>query len=161
VVRHPVARAHAAFCDEILSGRFGELREVLRNDYKLPLPAGSGPLTLPPGAFRMAFLAFLRFLKGNLNGQTSLRIDGAWASQSAVISGFAQFALPDLVAREDRLAADLAYLASALALTSPALPPAQKAAVPIAQVYDAEIEAAARDAYARDYMTFGFADWSA
>jgi len=29
----------------------------------------------------------------------------------------------------------------------------------LATIYDAELEAAARDAYGRDYMGFGFGDW--
>ena len=31
----------------------------------------------------------------------------------------------------------------------------------LAEIYDAEIEAAARDAYGRDYLAFGFGDWVA
>jgi len=42
VLRHPVARAHNAFCEKILStdeGSFVEIRGILRNQFKLPIPA--------------------------------------------------------------------------------------------------------------------------
>lgn len=113
------------------------------------------------GAYRAAFLAFLGFLKVNLNGQTPHRQDILWASQLAIVQGFAQFAVPDLLCREDRLAEDLGYLARNVA-TKADPPPnmlEDTAPVPLAAIHDGELEAAARDAYQRDYVTFGFAKW--
>lgn len=162
VIRHPLARAHAAFCDTILTGRYHDLREVLRKTYKLPLPPVSAVADMDRAAHRAAFAAFLVFLKGNLAGQTSIRIDPAWASQSAIIAGFSSFAAPDLIAREDRLASDLAYLASLCDLPATLPPEDDAAASPFAlgAIHDPGIEAAARAAYARDYAAFGFTDWT-
>lgn len=162
VVRHPVARAHAAFCDTILTGRYASLCEVLRKTYRLPLPPVAALPDMDLAAHRAAFRAFLGFLKGNLTGQTSVRIDPAWASQSAVITAFSSFASPDLIAREDRLAEDLAGLADSCGTAAPPLPDAapDPARFALAEVHDRSIEAAARAVYARDYTAFGFTDWS-
>lgn len=163
VIRHPVARAHAAFCQTILNGHYADLREVLRKTYKLPLPPVAAVAAMDLAAHRAAFAAFLGFLKGNLAGQTSIRIDPAWASQSTVIAGFSSFASPDLIAREDHLAKDLAGLADRCGIAAPPPPEAapEPAPFPLADVHDPAIEAAARAAYARDYTAFGFTDWSA
>ena len=43
----------------------------------------------------------------------------------------------------------------------PALPrPSPSDAITLADIYDAEIERMARAAYGRDYLMFGFEDWS-
>jgi LPS sulfotransferase NodH len=168
VVRHPVARAHAAFCDRILTkgpGHFPRLRDSLRKIHKLPIPATPPDLDQPQdydtAAHRTGFLAFLRFLRNNLSGQTGIRVDPAWASQLTLLQGMAQFALPDAIIREDMMGRDLPALAATLGRPdAPAVQP-----VPhrhqdwLSAIYDATIEAAARDAYARDYESFGFDDW--
>lgn len=160
ILRHPVARAHAAFCTYILNGEYAEIREVLRKRYRLPIPPLDrvGKMRLP--AHRTAFLEFLQFLKGNLAGQTSIRVDAAWASQTAVLRGFAQFAQPDLIAREDRLDKDLSYLVAQTDADSAALPQVEDTApFPLSEVYDDTIEAAAAETYQRDYTAFGFGSW--
>ena len=168
VLRHPLARAHAAFCDRILTtgpGAFPRLRESLRKVHKLPIPADPPDLDHPSGydtaAHRAAFLAFLAFLRNNLAGQTSIRVDASWASQLTLLQGMAQFALPDTILREDDIARDLPILAAGIG----------KADAPIVQekphrhihwltvIYDETTELAARDAYTRDYESFGFSDW--
>ena len=165
VLRHPVARAHAAFCDKILldgPGSFPEIRATLRKVHKLPIPEGKPDESYDTAAHRAAFLAFLRFLRSNLSGQTSVRLDPAWASQSTLLEGMAQFALPDMIAREDRLQADLAVLASQAGLDI--VPDVTDTRHPehhrLVAIYDPEIEAAARQAYPRDYLAFGFGDWA-
>jgi hypothetical protein len=156
VVRHPVARAFAAFRDCVLSGEMPELRGILARSYKVELPVAGDAFDNAP-ARRTAFLGFLRFLKLNLGGQTGFRVDARWASQSAVLQGFAQFQSPDHVLHEDRLAEGLAYLARDRGVKCPS---AKTPAMPdLAAIYDAEVEAATRDAYTRDYMAFGFGDW--
>lgn len=162
VLRHPLARAYSAFTETILPGRYGEIREVLRTLYEVPLPPVEEVGKMSALAQRSAFMAFLKFLKANLNGQTSVRIDQLWASQYAVIQGFGNFAPPDLLCREETLATDLAYLAAAIGQPNPPLPPEQKpAGIPLSKIYDGEMEAAVHSAYPRDYMSFGFADWRA
>ncbi len=159
VLRHPVARAHAAFVSAILSGSFMEIRGQLEKTYKISLP--------PPGqsypdtnSHREGFLGFLKWLKLNLSSQTSSRVDAHWASQTAVLQGFGQFQTPDLVLREENLAAGLAFLAAEIGADCPPLLAAEPDNL-LASLYDAEIESAVRDAYTRDYIGLGFRDWSA
>lgn len=156
VLRHPLARAFAAFSDRVLTGDMPELRGILARNYNLKLPEVAEDFA-DEAAMRAAFLGFLRFLKLNLGGQTGFRVDAHWASQTAVLQGFAQFQGPDHVLRENRLVEGLSYLASEAGVACPRV---QILMLPaLAAIYDGELEAAARHAYARDYMGFGFADW--
>lgn len=168
VLRHPVARAHAAFCDHILTtgeGHYPRLRATLRKVHQLPIPE-DGPDLDHPGnydqaAHRKGFLAFLDFLSINLAGQTSVRVDTAWASQLTLLQGMAPVALPDVILREEAMQRDLPLLAAQLGRDDAPLPRqiAHRHADWLMAVYDPEIEAAARIAYARDYDSFGFTDW--
>ena len=112
---------------------------------------------------RAAFAQFLEFLKPNLAGQTAIRVDPDWASQSKIIEGFAEFALPDRLIRDKTLNAELAELAQTAGIEDvPPLSPAPAFGdVALADIYDAEIEKLARAAYGRDYLLFGFEDWNA
>ena len=156
VLRHPLARAFSAFTRRVLTAGMPELRGLLMRSYKIGLPE-IGEDFADSAALHAAFLGFLRFLKLNLGGQTGFRVDAQWASQTAMLQGFAQFQGPDHVLREDRLAEGLRFLAAEISV---ACPVAVTEAMPaLAAIYDADLEAAARDAYARDYIGFGFADW--
>ncbi len=168
VLRHPVARAHAAFCDRILldgPGSFGQIRATLRKVHKLPIPNAAPDLAKPTGydvaAHRTAFIAFLKFLRNNLSAQTSIRVDPSWAGQFTLLQGFAQFMLPDAILREDRLQSDLPALATQIGIKTQAdVPPTAHAHEGwLAAIYDATVEDAARDAYQRDYTIFGFKNW--
>ncbi len=169
VLRHPVARAHAAFCDRILAfdkGGFPEIRANLRRVHKLPIPEDgtdfSGQDGYDTATHYAAFLAFLKFLRNNLSGQTSIRVDPSWASQHVLLEGMAQFALPDAILREDDLHRDLPQLAGQIGVTGcPAYQGGYHAKHDfLTAVYDAQIEEAAKAAYARDYVIFGFEDWA-
>ncbi len=159
VVRHPLARAWWAFSTQVLTGALPEVRGVFARTMGIDLPPPPRAARLAGADLRAAFLAFLRFARLNLSGQTAARVDAAIATQTAVLQGFAQHQGPDLVLREARLAEGLAFLA---AETGTPLPPAP--ALPpdpvLAALHDAEIAAAARDAYARDYTGYGFGDWA-
>ncbi|WP_341367687.1 sulfotransferase family 2 domain-containing protein [Yoonia sp. BS5-3] len=168
VLRHPLARAHAAFCDRILQdgpGSFREIRANLRRVHKLPIPEQRPNLQKSSGydvaAHRMAFLAFLTFLRNNLSGQTAIRVDPAWAGQLTCLQGMAEFMLPDVILRENMLAAGLSDLANDVGLQD--APDIIDAVHPhegwLAAIYDAELERAAREAYQRDYDVFGFEAW--
>ncbi len=165
VVRHPLARAHAAFCDHILTSgppSFTTIRAALRQHHGVAVPDEYRPRDWNDEAHRAAFAAFLVFLKANLSGQTGLRIDASWASQTSVLQGMAGFALPDLILREEEMADALPALAATLGRAD--TPPPEATTDPhrarLARIHDRELEALARDAYARDCMTFGFGPWT-
>lgn len=164
VIRHPLARAHAAFCRRILPrgpGAFLEIRKTLRNFHKLPIPGeGPGP-DYDLEQHRAAFLGFLEFLRLNLAGQTAIRVDAHWATQAAVLEGMARFALPDVVIREEEMSRWMSLLAREQGYEQAAPPSSAAADKPfaLAEIYDEEIEAAAAQVYHRDYMLFGFGAW--
>jgi len=158
VLRHPLARAHAGFCDQILTARLPHIREALIKTYEIALPKPNQSFSQDD--HRAAFLGFLRFVKLNVSGQTGLRVDPHFASQTAVLQGFAQFQGPDLVLREDRLREGLSFLSAELGQPCPPLPAVNDPSQTIlAAILDADLEHAAREAYARDYAGFGFGPW--
>ncbi len=163
VIRHPVARAHAVFCDRILptgKGAFGEVRQTLRRVHKLPLPKDGVDATWTRAQHQEAFLAFLRFVKMNLAGQTALRVDAHWASQAQIIQGFAEFAPADVILREDEIEVWLPALAMQMGHANPPpIPTDTDWPFALSDIWTPEIEAAAEAAYARDYATFGFGPW--
>ncbi len=159
VLRHPLLRAHAVFLDLVVSGKLADQRQQLIRSQKADLPPPGQPF-LDPAQHRAAFHAFLRFAKLSAGGQMGLKVDPHWASQAAVLQGFAGFQGPDLVIREDRLAEGLAWLADELGLTDP--PPAipdRAAAEALDAIWDPTLDEAAAEAWPRDYMGFGFPRW--
>ncbi|MGR3373945.1 MAG: nodulation protein NodH [Pseudooceanicola nanhaiensis] len=164
VIRHPVARAQAAFCERILAtgeGALTEIRKVLRQRYKLPIPGGDPGADWDAAAHKAALLAFLDFVKANIAGQTSIRIDPAWATQSSLVEGMGQFALPDMVIREEEMAEWLPLLARSAGCEAPPVPDTAMSAgpVPLDDYYDDEVEAKVAEVYQRDYMIFGYGPW--
>ena len=78
-------------------------------------------------------------------------------SQSQIIQGFCKFAPPHMIVRAETLEEDLKLLTQQVGLTwyaPPSAPPPQGPA--LAEIYDAELETLAREAYAADYTNFGF-----
>jgi len=164
VVRHPVPRINQVFCERILStgkGSFSEIRRILKKTYKLPIPGQEPGKDWGPAEHKAALLAFLDFVKANLNGQTPIRIDAVWATQAAQIDGMGVFALPDMIVREEEMTEWLPRLAASAgcgAVPAPVSIP-DAAAIPVDMVYDEEVEAKVADVYQRDYMMFGFGPW--
>lgn len=163
VLRHPLARAHAMFCAFLSSNIQPELRPYLTKFHGVKLPAVGAPFE-SDAAFRAAFLEFLKFLKRNLSGQTGLKVIVQFASQTAVIQGFSALYPPDFILRESDLARGLAQIVDGFgAAMHPVLQ--DSAASPdypaLAAIYDAELEQAARSAYDKDYLVFGFGNWQA
>ena len=158
VIRHPLLRAHQAFLGQIVSGKLAEHRQGLIRSQKADLPPPGQPF-LDLAQHREGFAAFLRYAKLSAAGQMGQRVSPHWASQTAVLQGFAGFQGPDLVIREDRLAEGLSWLAAEIGLEPPPAPQDRAAAAALEAVWTPALEDAAQDAYARDYMGFGFGRW--
>lgn len=154
VLRHPLPRAWQAFRQLLSGDGQADLRRVLREVHRVPLPADDALPELAPEALVPAFAGFLDCLRRNLNGQTSLPTPAAWASQSEVLAGFARLATPDMVLREEAMTEGLAWLSAAVGADAAGPVPAPLPAV----LDDAALRRAARAAYQRDYVAFGFAD---
>ncbi|WP_373354918.1 nodulation protein NodH [Pseudoroseicyclus sp. CXY001] len=159
VLRHPLARAHAAYCDKVAPGGpegYDDLRRVLAIQFGFQPEADPADMA----AHRANFLTFLKFVRSNIAGQTAQRIDPAWASQTAVLQGFSAWAMPGLVLREDELADDLPRLAARLGREAPALGETDPHRQRLAAIADEPLQAAARAAYPRDFELLGFGAWA-
>jgi len=146
VLRHPVRRAFAVY-----QSYFGHAPPDDADRVKAALATVAKGSEDPVG-----FDTFLKFLKQVLDGQSALRANPSFASQSAVLSGAARFAVPDVVVREEDLSRELPRLiGSDVSLTADPDPEEDL----LAQIYTGGIEAAVKAAYQRDYMTFGLGPW--
>lgn len=157
VLRHPLARIHATFCEKILptdGDAYVEIREQLRRHHKVPLKARADA---PGYDHRAAFEAFLDFVQQNLNGQTSIRVDPWWTTQTAVIQGFAELRTPDILIREDELSSMLPLICAQIGIDMPALPAYTDPHLDrLMSIYDGTLEQRARKIYQRDFLNFGF-----
>jgi len=163
VVTHPVARAHSVFCKHILNpgpAAFEGIRELLRFKYDLPIPVGAPGPGWTVEQHRAAFIAFLKFVKKNLAGKTTLRVDSTWASQTSMLEGITKFIFPDMILRDDQIAEGLQTLLVTSGKECPPLPaPTEDTPITLDEIYDSTIEAAVKSCYTKDYMNFGFGPW--
>lgn len=161
VLHHPLARAHDVYLRQIVHGNRANVRAYLARVHGVNLPDKAEMHRYDDPAHRAGFLAFLRFIAANLNGQTAIATLPAWASQTRLIEGvMGQAPVHHLVRTED-LGHDLPDLGRRLGLTLPAFTPrTEPRRFTLAGIYDAEIEAAGRAAYGLDYEALGFEDWS-
>ena len=164
VLRHPAARAHAVFCRRILNageGSYRQIRNTLRRQFGLPLPEQGPDAGYSRSQHREAFTGFLEFVRSSLAGQTSVRLDAEWATQSQALAGFAELGSPDLLIREEEMGEDLPALARKLGRMEPGAVPEAEPETPfaLADIYDAELEALIASVYQRDYLAFGFGPW--
>ncbi len=164
VIRHPLARAHDSFCRYILplgEENYADVRDALVRKYEVSLPTTGPDASWTIERHRNAFYGFLSFLKGNLGGQTSLRVDNTWATQNALLSAIGQFVIPDRLVREDRLADTLADIAEEVGISAPMISHSFEAPAPfdLADIVTDAIEDASAEAYRRDYIMYGFSDW--
>ena len=163
VIRHPLVRAYDVFNQYILpQGKpaYANARRVLRKKYGLPVPEkGPGP-DFSAAEQKAAFTVFLSFLKGNLSGQTGVDVEQAWASQTAILQGMSQVKFPDLLIREEEAPFALPALAMAQGHKEASFAlPVDGGQIPLADIYDKELEDLAMEAYRRDYMNFGYTRW--
>lgn len=165
ILPHPVARLHRVFCDHIVNispKTYDAIRSTLRDTYKLPLPNQGDEASYTLEMHREAFIKFAEFVKGNLSGQTSVRVDGSWASQVEVLKGFSEFSLPEHILREDDLERDLPYITQSIGIDAPAaMREPEDTPYALQDIYCADVEDAVKAAYQKDYMMFGFSKWSA
>ncbi|MAC81056.1 MAG: nodulation protein NodH [Rhodobacteraceae bacterium] len=164
VIRHPVARAHSAFCRRILPagpGSYLQIRDTLRRVFKVSIPKDGPDDSWSRAAHRTAFIEFLEFLRANLAGQTAIRVDATWCSQAQALQGFGEFVPPDHVFREDEWRGEAASLAATLGAVNAPVPFASVPDRPhaLGDIYDDGIEATVRQIYQRDYMMFGWGAW--
>ena len=154
-IQHPLARAHAVFCGQVLPRRpaTADLRRRLRRRYGIPLPQDWPDPGYGRAVHRAAFEAFLRFLKPCLAGQTSLVAPADWSGQLAALQGMARFALPDRLLRAETLADDLAPFGLHPHVPEPEAPFA------LGDIYDQALETLAQDVFRRDHVFFGYGAW--
>lgn len=165
VLRHPAARAHAVFCQRILStgpGSYSQIRETLRKQFKLPVPGRDSQKPFTRDDHRRAFEAYLGFVRMNLAGQTAIRVDAAWGTQAQTLGSFGEFVLPDHVLREDEMATMLPLIAGQVGHDAPGLPQQASEDAPfgLGEIHDDKLEALIAQVYQRDYMLFGFGPWA-
>lgn len=165
VLRHPVARAYCTFNRFILPAdrpNYADPRKILRQRYKVPVPNKAPGSDWSEAEQKAAFVGFIGFLKGNLNGQTSVRVDPAWASQTAILQGVSQAMIPQAVVHEHQMKAVLPELAREAGIDD--VPEVVGEAMPgphrLKAVYDGKIEQSLIDTYRRDYVGFGFPRWN-
>ena len=163
VLRHPVARAHVAFYENFLKpghSQFDSIKKTLNRDYDIDFTidceTAAGIKT-----HRQDFMRFLGFLRENLSAQTSIRIDPAWATQQNLLQSMSAFCLPDVIIREDTINEELSILAGQVGVSdAPVISSIEEDQTRLLQqIYDADVEAATRKAYRRDYLNFGFTGW--
>ncbi len=164
VLRHPLDRAYDAFCRFILPNdeeNFADVRIALVTRYNVPLPQDPSDDAYDMEKHRAAFLAFLKFLAGNLGGQTSLRVDNSWATQTTLLYAIGQFLVPDRVVREEDLPQVLPQVAKEVGLAADLSDTSFATQTPIklSEIYNKDIEAACEAAYHRDYVMLGFRAW--
>ncbi len=162
VLRHPVARAYAGYCDFLDREWMPELRPYLKRVHKFELPPKAKPGFATVAEHRAGFLVFLELIKHILAGRTELKTPAQFATQFATLAGFGQLQAPDLLLREDRLAEGLGFVCAEAGVAMKPLPAGDEVyPFELAAIYGADIEAAARETYARDYVAYGFGDWRA
>ena len=164
VLRHPLPRAHDAFCRFILSTdaeNYADVRSALVTQYDIHLPKHWPSDDWSVEDHQNAFLKFLQFLAGNLGGQTALRVDNTWATQSVLLHAIGQFSVPDRIVREHEMQVELSRLSKELGLQEVEPPRLFGSENPfqLCEVLTPAIEEAAAAAYRRDYVMFGFENW--
>ena len=154
-------------------GTYAVIREQLVNYFGVALPdldvmEGATRKSLENdgysiGQHRAAFHGFLRFLKDNLSGQTSIRKDGLWDSQMSFLTGF-NSALPiSIIVKEGLMDAGFRYVESVQDLPTPTIgaPIKPDHIFTLDEIYTRQTENLARKAYSVDYGRFGFTDYQA
>ena len=176
VVRHPVERAYNAFMTKIFANTTDSYivtRQSLEDQFGLMLPQGKITPNHPRAALeqmgygveahRICFKLFLIFVAANLGNKTKIRQDGKWQSQSEVLRRYRVIYPERVVLKWENLANGLTGLEKKPGIKPVAgwkNPPDPAYSFDILYIYDEEIEALARAAYADDYRAFGYENLS-
>ncbi len=155
VLRHPLPRAFAVYQEYFVTDHpdYRDLKVRLSNHQKVTVPSDGDQST---EALRDGFESFLRFLKANLSGDTSIPIDPIWASQTVLLDGIANVLHPDFVLREDQLADGLRNLGVKELVQSKT----DTNFAALGDIYSERVEKLCRSAYRKDYINFGFSSWT-
>ncbi|MFS4581715.1 nodulation protein NodH [Phaeobacter sp. C3_T13_0] len=166
VLRHPAARLHHVFSARVLDvgpGSLRQIRNLLRNQYKVPIPKDPTVGNYTRDQHRAAFARFVEVIGANLSGQTGFRTDVAWATQAQTLAGFSVVQSPDVVLREDDLTTALPDLARWLGqadTTTIAEEAEADQPFSLSDIYDEDLETQIASVYQRDYLLFGFEAWA-
>lgn len=173
-LEQPVERAYDAFCNLLLfKGVKGInwLRNMMIKHYSMQLPddalrVGANKEDLLKSDYTLAihrlnFKHFLRFLNGNLKGQTRSAIMHEWDLQYKIIDSYKHWGVPQIVISPHLRNEYCEIIESQLGFkTGPEIESIKpKQSIDLAEIYDAEIEALTRVAYGSDYRKFWFQNW--
>ncbi len=162
LVDHPLTRAYSVFMSHIFPPEgtpFPKIRRRLNKHFDVPLPESLDGWSVVDHS--ASFEAYLVFLKANLAGQTSIRIDALWEAQHKLVAAISQVQPVARIIRSDDLESVASDLASSLGKPAPVF--AHKDAgtgYQLQDIYARRLENLARAAYAKDYRMFGFGDWT-
>ena len=162
VLHHPLVRAHEVYLRQVVHGQRANVRAyICRVCTACTCPRKTRWTGMTQAMHRAGFLAFLRFVAANLNGQTAIKVLPAWASQTKVIEGVTGQAPLHHLLHVDELSRDLPGLGRDLRLDLPGFTPVeQPRRFTLGMIHDPEVAAAGRAAYALDYEALGFEDWA-
>jgi len=163
-VRHPLLRSFSAFVAHFLTpgpNRFAKIHSTLNKHYGLQLDEDATFESIGDDDLGRSFAAFLKFVEGNLAGQTKVRVDGAWASQTAIIQAVSAVSPLDRIIREHEFPTEANHLNKTNAPSAFFDKQSDDLIARLAKIHEPELEKHARAAYQRDYMQFGFSKWDA
>lgn len=162
VVDHPLERAYRVFMSHIFPPDrtvFPKIRRRLKKHFGVPLPDDLGSWSAQDHA--ASFEGFLIFLKSNLSGQTSIRIDAIWEAQHKLLAGLFDVQPIARVIRSTDFLEEALQIADAIGAQMPAMSQPGASGIQLEDIYSKRLENLARAAYAKDYRMFGFGNWAA
>ncbi len=161
VVQHPLERAYQAFQKHIFpptGATYPKIRRRLKAHFDVPLPDDLEDWSVEKHA--NCFEAFLVFLKSNVSGQTSIRIDGQWEMQHKLLSSISNVLPIANIVREDEIETYSAELSARHGKAVTTMPTSPSGEIRLVEIYSRRLENLARAAYAKDYRLLGFGDWA-
>ena len=162
-VRHPGKRAYSCFSEKIVhisKYSFPKVREHLISDYGCDF-SGIDVARYDLDIHRRNFVAYLRFVKANRLGETPLRRDAHWESQTTMIKKFENDFVIDFIGRVEDFQKHFEFVLSELKCEKmPDLnlrfnegptPP-----FTYDQILDDEVEDLLLEIYRADFMKLGY-----